>query len=258
MALYENSCDNQVACNGDADGSGCQAYHSAFNYTVSAGSTYYIRIGGWQAATGPGNMRIEIVGSDAQGACCVAGSCVGENTVGDCSALGGLWYNGLTCADVTCPTPYVAGGCDVDEADYGCVCFTDGDDSETDCNGGGNLLVPTYTDLTVGVSICGVSSVFTDGPTGGLYRDLDWWHSDGVNAGGTFAFTIGSNFSDVCLILNEATGTVDYVVQNTAGYTATDTFDIAAGMWAVIAAVSDWDVSVTCGSGLDTYTLLVE
>ena len=59
MALYENSCDNQVACNGDADGSGCQAYHSAFNYTVSAGSTYYIRIGGWQGATGEGTLTIE-------------------------------------------------------------------------------------------------------------------------------------------------------------------------------------------------------
>jgi len=59
MVLYEDSCDNQVACNGDADGSGCQAYHSAFNYNVESGHTYYIRIGGWQGETGEGTLTIE-------------------------------------------------------------------------------------------------------------------------------------------------------------------------------------------------------
>ena len=28
MVIYAGNCENQVACNGDADGSGCQAYHS--------------------------------------------------------------------------------------------------------------------------------------------------------------------------------------------------------------------------------------
>ena len=60
MALYEAQCDNQVACNGDADGdSGCQAYYSAFDYNVQAGEYYYIRLGGWQAATGAGTLTIE-------------------------------------------------------------------------------------------------------------------------------------------------------------------------------------------------------
>jgi len=263
LVLYEGAdCSSltQVACNGDSTvETGCQAYYSGiYDHAITNGSTYYIRIGGWQGAVGPGNMMIDIVGSDTMGACCVAGSCVGENTNGDCTALGGLWYNGAVCADVSCPQPYVAGGCDVDEADYGCVCFVDGDDSETDCNGGANNAVPTYTPLTIGQSICGQSSVFVDGPTGGTYRDLDWWHSDGVNAGGTFAFTIGSNFSDVILIVNEDTGAVDYVVQCVGGYMETLSFDMAAGNWAVVSAVSEWDTSVTCGSGMDTYTLLVE
>jgi hypothetical protein len=59
MALYADSCTNQVACNGDASGSGCQAYHSTINYNVVSGSTYYIRIGGWQGATGEGTLTID-------------------------------------------------------------------------------------------------------------------------------------------------------------------------------------------------------
>lgn len=60
MAIYENSCDNQVACNGDSsDGSGCQAYFSAVNMTVTAGETYYIRIGGWEGSAGSGTLTIE-------------------------------------------------------------------------------------------------------------------------------------------------------------------------------------------------------
>jgi hypothetical protein len=59
MALYEGTCDNQVACNGDGyTDTGCQAYHSEIDYTVQAGNTYYIRIGGWQEATGSGTLTI--------------------------------------------------------------------------------------------------------------------------------------------------------------------------------------------------------
>jgi hypothetical protein len=60
MVLYEGSCENQVTCNGDSDGeSGCQAYYSAFDYNVESGTTYFIRIGGWQGSTGQGTLTIE-------------------------------------------------------------------------------------------------------------------------------------------------------------------------------------------------------
>jgi len=60
MALYEGDCDNQVACNGDASGeTGCQAYYSAFNYNVTVGEVYYIRLGGWQGISGTGTLTIE-------------------------------------------------------------------------------------------------------------------------------------------------------------------------------------------------------
>jgi hypothetical protein len=60
MVLYEGTCDNQVACNGDASGdSGCQDYYSAIDYNVKAEETYYIRIGGWQGEAGQGTLTIE-------------------------------------------------------------------------------------------------------------------------------------------------------------------------------------------------------
>ncbi len=262
LVLYEGAdCGSlvQVACNGDSTvETGCQSYYSGiYDYSVSNGDTVYMRIGGWQASTGPGTMTVSFVGSDATGACCVAGDCVGENTIGECDALGGLWNNGLACADVSCPQPYTP-GTNNENGEGACACFTDGDDSETDCNGGGNLVTPTYGVLTVGDAIHGQSTVFLDGPTGGTYRDLDWYRSTGVNAGGTFDVTIGSNFTDVALFLNEDTGTVDFATQNVGGYLDVTTLEIPAGNWAVIAAVSEWDTTVTCGSGLDTYTLIVE
>jgi len=263
LVLYEGAdCGSltQVACNGDSTvETGCQAYYSGiYDHAVTDGSTYYIRIGGWQAATGAGNMMLDIVGGDTQGACCVAGDCVGENTFAECEALGGLWNNGMPCADVSCPQTYTAGGCDEDEADQGCVCFVDGDDAETDCNGGANNAVPTYTALTLGSSMCGTSSVWLDGPTGGQYRDLDWWHNSTINSGGTFTVSIGSNHVDVAMILNEDTGAVDYAVGNVPGFVEAATIDLPAGNWCVISGSTDWNVGVFCGSGLDTYTLLVE
>ena len=60
MVLYQGNSDNQVACNGDGNGdSGCQSYYSTIDHTVQAGTTYYIRIGGWQGATGNGTLTIE-------------------------------------------------------------------------------------------------------------------------------------------------------------------------------------------------------
>ncbi len=60
MVLYQGNSDNQVACNGDGNSdSGCQSYYSTIDHTVQAGTTYYIRIGGWQGATGNGTLTIE-------------------------------------------------------------------------------------------------------------------------------------------------------------------------------------------------------
>ena len=260
LVLYSGSdCGSltQIACNGDSSvETGCQSYYSGvYDLPVAAG-TVYIRIGGWQGSTGPGTCTISFVGSSAMGACCVAGSCVGEMTLSDCDGFGGLWFNGGTCADTECPTPYAAGGCDMNESDLGCVCFVDGDDSETDCNGGTNLLTPTFTDLTIGQSICGESSVFVD-ITGGTYRDLDWWVCPDFAAGGSFDFTIGANSTCLILMVNLDAGTVDYVADHTAGFMNTTTIDLPAGNWSAVSTVSDWNTAWTCGSGFETYTMSV-
>ncbi|MDP7030599.1 MAG: hypothetical protein QF733_10320, partial [Phycisphaerales bacterium] len=98
LALYSGSdCGalTQIACNGDSTvETGCQSYYSGvYDLPVSAG-TVYIRIAGWQCATGAGTCTITFTGAGATGACCVAGSCVGQTTAPDCDAFGGLWFNG--------------------------------------------------------------------------------------------------------------------------------------------------------------------
>jgi len=238
MVLYEGSdCNSltQVACSGDSTvESGCQAYYSGIYDLPVSGGFIYVRIGGWQGAQGAGTMTITFTGAGAVGACCVVGTCVGEITSPDCDALGGLWFNGELCADVE-----------------------DGDDAETDCNGGTNNAVPTYTALTLGQSICGTSSVYLD-ITGGTYRDLDWWTNTTVNAGGTFNFTIGANSTCLILMVNLTTGTVDWVADHAAGYMNTTALTLAPANWATVATVSEWNTAWTCGSGLETYTMQVD
>lgn len=249
----------QVACNGDTTiESGCQQYYSGvYDLPVSVGAVY-IRIGGYEAAVGAGVCTITFSDAGAIGACCVAGTCIGENTLSDCDSFGGLWFNGETCANTACPQPYAAGGCDVDEnVDFPCICVVDGSSSETDCNGGTNLTVPTYTALTLGQSICGTSSVFTTAD-GGTSRDLDWWTNATLNAGGTFDFTIGANSASVILMVNIDAGTVDWVADHFAGFVNTTSITLDPANWAAVATVGDFNTAWTCGSGFETYTMSVD
>lgn len=110
MVLYEGSCDNQVTCNGDSSGeSGCQGYYSAFDWNCTAGTKYYVRLGGWQADSGAGTLTISFDDPSETAACCVMGDCVGEYTSADCAAAGGTWYQGDDCSTVACPQPACPG-----------------------------------------------------------------------------------------------------------------------------------------------------
>lgn len=106
MVLYEGSCDNQVACNGDADPP-CANWHSEIaGYPTIAGETYYIRMGGWQADSGPGTLNITLIDGDESSACCINdGSCM-DFTINQCQKVGGSWSGGILCADTTCPGSY--------------------------------------------------------------------------------------------------------------------------------------------------------
>ena len=108
VAVYTGGCDNptQIACNGDGTGdTGCQAYYSAMDIVVSAGDEIIVRIAGWQGAMGPGVLHLTITPGSAEGACCVAGDCIGDLSEGDCTAAGGSWNYPESCATYTCPQP---------------------------------------------------------------------------------------------------------------------------------------------------------
>lgn len=103
IVLYEGSCTNQVACNGDTDpNTSCQNYYSYMEYTVSAGTEYYIRIGGWQGTTGTGTITLTLDGENDVAACCVLGVCYNEQTEVQCDNLGGDWMYGETCKTFDC------------------------------------------------------------------------------------------------------------------------------------------------------------
>ena len=260
MVLYEGTCDNQVACNGDATGeSGCQSYYSAiYDFPVSGGTPYYIRMGGWNAAVGAGTVTISFAGGDQDGACCLPdGSCV-DATSSACSGLGGDWSSSGMCADVTCPQPW--DGCPAG-ADSNCdPCWYDGDDSAADCNGGNNAPTPVFQDITLGTPMCGTHSVFVDGPTGGTYRDLDWYVNDTVNAGGNFTVTYGTSGCGGFGLIYDAVAGVALVEVNVAegGGVNSASGDVPAGDYVILTAPSEWNTAWTCDSGLVDYWILVE
>ncbi|MAJ46834.1 MAG: hypothetical protein CBC35_05945 [Planctomycetes bacterium TMED75] len=63
LALYQGDSCSQlvlVACNGDGSGeSGCQAYYSRIsNFSVDAGESYWIRLGGYNGEAGAGTLSV--------------------------------------------------------------------------------------------------------------------------------------------------------------------------------------------------------
>lgn len=63
IIIYEGGCTtgDQIACNGDsASDAGCQQYHASVLVDVTAGNTYYMRIGGYNGATGPGTFSADV------------------------------------------------------------------------------------------------------------------------------------------------------------------------------------------------------
>ncbi|MBM4110785.1 MAG: hypothetical protein FJ254_05430, partial [Phycisphaerae bacterium] len=91
IVLYEGACASltQVGCNGDAANSGgCQAYHSEMlGFVVNPGSTYYVRIGGYNGAVGTGALTLTFTAGGA-----------GCGTPGACNVV----HATPGCDDVTC------------------------------------------------------------------------------------------------------------------------------------------------------------
>lgn len=92
IVLYSGSCGSltQIACNGDGTGlTGCQGFYSFINdFAVSAGTTYYLRLGGYNDATtgvdsGPGAVTMTFTAVAA--GCPSANNCAQVNTTPGCS-----------------------------------------------------------------------------------------------------------------------------------------------------------------------------
>jgi len=255
MVLYEGTCDNQVACSGDTAGEdGCQAYYSAvYDFPVSAGVTYIVRMGGWQGEVGAGTVNISLVGGDVTGACCAAdGSCT-DSTSADCAASGGAWDSTSMCADGTCPQPY--SGCPAGAESDCDPCWYDDDDSSGDCNSGLNGVPPVYQAITLGTPVCGTCSVFFDGGAQGTYRDLDWFTNDSLNAGGNFTLAVGTSGMDMVFgVVDNDLGAYVAAYVMPGGMTGSVEFnDLAPGNYSILIGANDWNIEWTCDSGLVDY-----
>ena len=105
IVLYEGECASltQVGCNGDAANSGgCQAYHAEMlDFVVNPGSTYFVRIGGYNGATGSGSLLLTFTagsaGCGSGGACNVAQSTPGCDNIACCNTVCSLLPS---CCDV--------------------------------------------------------------------------------------------------------------------------------------------------------------
>ena len=125
MVLYAGSCDNQVACNGDTlEQPGCQGYHSAIDYTLAVNTEYFIRVGGWDGASGSGTLTIENSGgSGGQGACCIDGTKCFISDREYCLAQGGEWTKGADCSSIKCGGGSSWGACCVEITGGGYQCY---------------------------------------------------------------------------------------------------------------------------------------
>jgi hypothetical protein len=78
MALYSGSCGAlvQVGCNGDAPAdASCQDFFSKITgFAMTSGTTYYIRIGGWNGTT-TGSATLNVTFTPAAVGCPATGGC---------------------------------------------------------------------------------------------------------------------------------------------------------------------------------------
>jgi len=102
MALYQSSCSNLVACNGDGSGlAGCQGYYSLISGVACvSGDVFYVRIGGYNGDFGPGTLTVTFTASSAgcvgaTGACDVVHAGFGCNNAVCCTSI--CTFNPLCC-----------------------------------------------------------------------------------------------------------------------------------------------------------------
>jgi len=121
MVVYQgDDCASltQIDCNGDGNGlSGCQAYYSYIpKLDVTFGETYWIRMGGWQGASGSGVLHLSLTNTgNVPGACCMPDLTCVEATGNGCGSVGGAFYPGISCGQIDCSSPSDSGACCIDD-----------------------------------------------------------------------------------------------------------------------------------------------
>ena len=151
LAVYTGTCTSltEVVCNDD--GTGCSGFSSLTDFDGIAGTTYLIRIGGYQGASGSGTLTISWTDAGGPLDCNANGipdagepDCDGDGTPDDCEADCDSDGTPDDC-EADCNgdgTPDDCDGdCDGDGTPDGCEPDCDGDgtpdDCENDCNGDG-------------------------------------------------------------------------------------------------------------------------
>ena len=88
IVIYSGSCATltPVACNGDGSGlTGCQAFYSLVSQLpVAAGTTYYVRIGGYDGETGPGTITVTFT-EGVEGCAGATGACDAVHPTAGCA-----------------------------------------------------------------------------------------------------------------------------------------------------------------------------
>lgn len=106
MAVYDGCgvCpvdQRPIACNDDSEACGANSRGSLVNLSVTQGSCFTVRIGGYLADQGSGKIKVTC----RPGGCCVDGQCISNETADTCASAGGMWFAGQTCGTFICPPP---------------------------------------------------------------------------------------------------------------------------------------------------------
>jgi hypothetical protein len=92
-------CGDDIVCNDDYCG-----LQSQVEWNANAGWSYDIMVSGFSTTCGAYTLAVTEAPPPV-GACCVGTNCIGDMTSGACAGQGGVWYQGQTCDNFTCPVP---------------------------------------------------------------------------------------------------------------------------------------------------------
>ncbi len=247
------------ACNDD--GTGCSAFSSIMTFSATAGTTYFIAVGVYNAGTvgGPGMMNISVGGGGGGG----GGGC---GTGGDCCVAnpGTLGCMDMECCNTVCASDAY---CCATEWDQICA-----DEAATLCIacGAGSCTIPPGTQLEI--ELCGED--FNGGCNGGganeptdlvtpisgtfwastAIRDTDWYGFT-TTGGSIITLNLYSNLPSFCAIVDAGGCTVVGAVSAGTCPSSLTTACIGPGSYYIVALPSQF-IDLPCGGPLgNDYTL---